>query len=269
MGQVKNLALGNLADFPSLAVPDASDPARYAHWPALLARAEVEGKYVIVCNGSYIFERAHFLHGFENTRMASFLEPELMRSFLRHLAQYLLDTIAYIKRHFAGRIHGYRGTDDWGTQSAPLVSPATFDGVFAPVYRELFAAIHVVGMDAWMHSCGRITPLLDAMIASGLDVVNIVQPNVLPIVALAPFRGRICFEVCADAQTTLPRRCPEALAAEIQAILDNCCAADGGVVEVKLDRMYFDGDSVPPENGEICHREYQERDPFRRLTAPT
>lgn len=264
MGQVRNRVLSDLAGYPDLVIPDASRPERYATWPEALDRAEREEKYVVVCNGPFIFERAHFLYGFENTLVDILTEPELMIGFLRRIAEYHLGTLDYIRKHFAGRIHGYRGTDDWGTQSATLVAPDVFRSVFTPIYRDLFAAIRAAGMDTWMHSCGQIVPLLDDWIKAGLQVVNLMQPNALPISALAPYRGRICFEICADAQNTLLSNDSGRLKAEIAEILKTCASPKGGLIEVKLDRMYYDGDGVSREFGELCHAEYRRLDPYRQ-----
>jgi len=264
MGQVKNVVLPDLADYRSVKVPDAADPRRYAHWEAVLERAEREGRYVVCCNGPFLVERAHFLHGFENTMVDVAAQPDLMRDFLRHIAGYHAETIRYISRRYAGRVHGYRGTDDWGTQTGPLVSPASFAAVFQPVYTELFDLVHEAGMDAWMHSCGQNLAVLPGLIEAGLDVVNLMQPNVFPIPRLAEFRGRVCFEVCADAQSTLPGGDRGRIAEEIRALLDACCTERGGLIEVKLDRMYFDADGVSPETGAFCHEEYRRRDPFAR-----
>ncbi len=264
MGQVKNIVLQNLSDWKTLAVPDAASPARYAGWKEILDRAEKEEKYAVVCNGPYLFERAHFLHGFENTLTDCLLEPELTAAFLRRLAEYHFRSIETIRKRFAGRVHGYRGTDDWGTQLAPLVSPEVFRRLFKPVYREIFSAIHEAGMDVWMHSCGQVTPLMDDFIEMGLDVINLMQPNVLPISALREFRGRLCFEVSADAQNTLLTGSPEDLKAEIGSLLGNCCAETGGLIEALLDRMYLEEIGVRPEYGSLCHEEYRRRDPFLR-----
>ena len=264
MGQVKNIVLENLEDYMSVVVPDAFDPKRYSGWDKILEQAELEGKYVVCCNGPVLFERAHFLHGFENTLMDIMAEPELMRAFLRRLGKYHLDTVAYINANFAGRIHGYRGTDDWGTQHSALISPEAFKDVFQPVYKEVFQAIHDAGMDAWMHSCGQIYDIIPLLIEAGLDVINLMQPNVFPIEKLAGLKGRICFEICADAQNTLLTGTPDELRKEINLIIENCCTQNGGLIEVKLDRMYFEGDGVRQEYGRISHEEYRQRDPFIR-----
>jgi len=262
MGQVKNIVLENLEDYAHIRLPNARDPHRYAQWEPALARAEREGKYVVVCNGSYLFERAHFLHGFENTLVAIATQPELAQQFVRHLAGYHLQTIDYITQHFAGRIHGYRGTDDWGTQTGPILAPAQFAQIFQPVYAEIFRAVHEAGMHAWMHSCGQILEILPHLIAAWVDVVNLMQPNVFPIPRLAQFKGTVCFEICADAQQSLPAGDKSAIASEIQALLAACCNDRGGLIEGQLDRMYYDGDGVAREIGPFCHYEYERWDPF-------
>jgi len=263
MGQVTNIVLEDIEDYASVAVPDAGDPKRYAAWEAVLDRAERERKYVVLCNGPYLFERAHFLHGFENTLMDILAEPEAVRAFLRHIARYHLDTIRYVEDHFQGRIHGYRGTDDWGTQSAAIISPKSFADVFQPVYDDIFRRVHEAGMDVWMHSCGRNLELIPLLIEAGVEVVNLMQPNLFPIPRLAELKGRICFEVCVDVQTTLPGGDREALAAEVQALLDACCAESGGLIVEYLDQTYEKTEGVSREIRDFCHEEYRRRDPFR------
>jgi hypothetical protein len=264
MGQVKHVVLPSLEDYGRVAVPNALDPRRYREWGPVLQRAEGEGRYVVLCNGSFLFERAHFLHGFTQTLMDTLEMPDVMRAFLRHLARYHLDTVRYIREHFPGRIHGYRGTDDWGTQTAPLVSPRTFREVFLPVYREVFEAIHAAGMDVWMHSCGQNFELIPALMEAGLDVINLNQPTIFPISRLKELRGRICFEMVGDMQKTLPGGDREEIRGEIKALLDACCAEDGGLIVLAMDEMFCDPNGISPEIGPFCRGEYQRLDPWRR-----
>jgi len=268
MGQVKNIVLPDLADYAQVAVPDALNPRRYAHWGPILDRAEREGKYVVLCNGPFLFERAHFLHGFTETLVDSMDQPERMQTFLRHLARYHLDTIRYVREHFHGRVHGYRGTDDWGTQTAPLVSPAVFNAVFKPVYAEIFGAVHAAGMDAWMHSCGQVLDLLDPLIEAGLDVANLLQPSIFPVPRLSAWRGRLCFEMVADMQSTLVRGDREELRREIAAIAEACCAPDGGLIVMKVDRMFTEADGIVPELAPFCEEVYRSLDPWTDKPAP-
>lgn len=264
MGQVKNIILDNLDDYLSVNVPDALNPERYFHWPEILERAKKEGKYVICCNGPFLFERAHFLHGFENTLMDIMTAPDAMKKFLQYIAKYHFDTIKYINDNFPGKVHGYRGTDDWGTQNSSLISPEVFAELFSPLYAEIFQKIHAAGMDTWMHSCGQILDIIPLLIDAKLDVINLMQPNVFPIKNLANFKGKICFEICADAQNSLLIGNEDTLSSEIQELLNSCCTDKGGYIEIKLDKMYFEGDGVDPEIGKFCHDEYRRLDPFTK-----
>ena len=263
MGQVKNTVLKDLDKYREVIVPDALNPKRYAHWEAILQRAEAEDKYVVCCNGSYVFERSHFLHGFEETLVDIMTEPEMMQSFLQHLADYHFKTIEYINKNFPGRIHGYRGTDDWGTQTSLLIPPNSFIEVFKPIYREIFSALHDAGMDSWMHLCGQVYDIISHLIDAGLDVINLMQPNVFPISRLADFKGKICFEVVADEQLTLPNGDKELLTKEIKELLNACCSELGGLVAVQLSTMHYDGDGITLETGEHCYNEYKRLDPFK------
>ena len=262
MGQVENIVLNKIEDFALLSLPNAKDPARYAGWENILEQAEKEHKYVVCCNGPYLLERAHFLHGFENMLIDIMLNPETAKAFLRYIAGYHLDTLRYIRDHFPGRIHGYRGTDDWGTQNAPLISPETFVRVFQPVYSEIFKSIHIAGMDTWMHSCGQNFSIIPHLIEAGLDVINLMQPALFPVLKLGELKGKICFEICADIQTTLLKNDKIAVSREIQEILDACCSEIGGLIEAKLDRMCYEGSGLSREIIEFCHEEYRKQDPF-------
>ncbi len=263
MGQTRNMVLDDLENLMALKIPDALAPSRYSGWVDVLRHAEEENKYVVCCNGPCLFERAHFLHGFENTLVDIMTRPEITIDFLRHIGRYHLDTIRYISDNFPGRIHGYRCTDDWGTQNSGMISPSLFRKIFQPVYRDIFDCAHKAGIDVWMHSCGQIYEIIPLLMEAGMDVINLMQPNIFPIENLSVFRGKLCFEMCADAQTTLVEGNKKILADEIQRLLDACCAENGGFIEVKLDRMYYEGDNIAEETGEFCHREYRLRDPFR------
>lgn len=262
MGQVKNIVLEDINDWQQIRIPDALNPERYKEWPEILDRAEKEEKYVVCCNGPFLFERAHFLHGFEATLMDTAIEQEMLEKYLRHLSTYHLKTIQFIEENFKGRIHGYRGTDDWGTQTTSFISPAVFTELFQPIYAVIFDTIHNADMDAWMHSCGQIFDIISLLIDAGLDCINLMQPNVFPIPRLREFRGKVCFEVSGDAQNTLVDGDKEKISSEVQQLLDACCTDMGGLIEVTLDTMYYEGDQVDRETGRFLHNEYRRLDPF-------
>lgn len=207
--------------------PDGLDPARYTHLDAQLAAAG--DRYVVFCNGTCQFERAHMLRGFARFLEDLYDDPEGVDALLDAVIQYQLDSVAYLAAHFRGRIHGYRVTDDWGTQLGPMIHPELFRAHFLPRYRRLFAAVHAAGMHVWLHSCGRHEALLEQLIDAGLDVANLMQPSIFDIPAFgARFAGRVAFEAAGDAQTTLVAGDPAAIRAEAQALLRYWTTPRGG-----------------------------------------
>ena len=111
------------------------------------------------------------------------------------------------------RLDVYNFYDDFGTQSAPLVSPGLFRDFFAPRYRRIIDAIKAAsGCRIFFHSCGAVRALIPDMIAMGVDCLNPVQPGLPgmePASLAAEFGDRIVFWGGAvNAQTTLEAGTP-------------------------------------------------------------
>jgi len=67
--------------------------------------------------------------------------------------------------------------DDWGTQASLMASPAVYDELFRPYYRQLNDLVHELapGVKTFLHSCGAIYDLIGAVADSGFDILNPVQ----------------------------------------------------------------------------------------------
>ena len=124
------------------------------------------------------------------------------------------------------------GADDWGTQQNLIASPRTFRRLFQPYYRRLNDEIHSIapGVKSFLHSCGAIYDILEAIIDSGFDVLNPVQ---WPAGGHSynewkeKTRGRIAlWGGAVNAQATLALGTPEEIAQEAKEVVT--CLADGG-----------------------------------------
>ena len=62
--------------------------------------------------------------------------------------------------------------DDWGSQQSPLISPAIWEQLFMPMYRDYIDIAHKHGKKIFMHSDGNILSILPKLIDLGLDAVN-------------------------------------------------------------------------------------------------
>ena len=65
---------------------------------------------------------------------------------------------------------------DYGFNSGPFMSPATFKRVYFPALQHICQAAHDLGLFLICHSCGNLRMLLPLMIEAGIDVYQAIQP---------------------------------------------------------------------------------------------
>ncbi len=69
------------------------------------------------------------------------------------------------------------GGSDWGSQLTTFAPPEVFRTLFLPYYRRANDAAHRLapGLKTFLHSCGAIYDVIDAIVESGFDILNPVQ----------------------------------------------------------------------------------------------
>ncbi|MBI4623606.1 MAG: methyltransferase [Verrucomicrobia bacterium] len=120
---------------------------------------------------------------------------------------------------------------DFGTQTSQFCSPATFDELFAPYYRQVNDWVHRhTAWKTFKHSCGAVRPLIDRFIAAGFDILNPVQcsaKDMDPVGLKADFGDRIVFwGGGVDTQHMLPFGTPAAVRTQVTERL--CAFSPGG-----------------------------------------
>jgi len=168
---------------------------------------------------------------------------------MRKMEQFLMDIIT--DRAFAedlmGRIekilaamirrYGEIGADavmfaeDWGCQDRLLVHPNQWSEVFAPAFHRLCAVARESGVAVFMHSCGYITDIIEELIQAGVHVVQMDQPELMGIDALAErFGGRMTFWCPVDIQRTLQTKDAEKIAASAERMIEKFGGHGGGFI---------------------------------------
>jgi uroporphyrinogen decarboxylase len=205
MGQVVNIPIDDWDNINDYNWPDPKAEGRFDGLEEALNDAEEKGLYVQLNSPQCIFERMHFLRGFEDTLMDCMCEPELIEEMAKNLANYQIGIIEEAARLGKGRIHCYDTTDDWGTQSNLMIPPEVFREIFKPQYKRVFDKAHECGMDVRLHTDGKINSILPDFIELGVDILNIHQPRLVGIDEVSEIaQGKICFEAAIDIQSTLP-----------------------------------------------------------------
>ncbi len=206
-GQAVEHPLDDWAKFDGFVAPDPmrfSDRGTY-DWPkfhAEMKRRRERGELTVASlPHGYFLMRLWYLRGFENLMVDFALgEPRL-----HELCRMLVERNNAIVREF---IHA--GVDvvhfgeDIGTQTASIVSPATFRTWIVPAYQRMMSPVKNAGIIVDTHSDGYIIELVDDLIACGCDVLNPQDLcNGIDNIGRT-MKGRVCIKLDVDRQKVVP-----------------------------------------------------------------
>lgn len=147
-------------------------------WEAVAAKdtQRIDRNNVTIFMGFYngIFERIHFLMGFEETMMALMEEPEAVAELANAIADFYVELVDKIGQYYKPEY--FTLLDDYTHKTGSFMSPATFDEVFAPALKKVVDAVTRNGMKYIQHCCGREELLLDNFYNIGIRRVDPCQP---------------------------------------------------------------------------------------------
>jgi uroporphyrinogen decarboxylase len=196
-------------------------------WSAADRARGTDDRFVLAGTSIRPFERMQFLRGTENLFMdlASGDGRALKLRSLVH--EFFLEELS----HWVQRdVDGISFADDWGTQSALLVSPAMWRELFKPLYREYAAMIRGRGKFVFFHSDGMIADIIPDLIEIGVSALNS-QLFCMDIEELGRrFRGRITFWGEIDRQRVLPFGTPDDVRAAVRRVRAAFDDGSGGVI---------------------------------------
>jgi uroporphyrinogen decarboxylase len=74
----------------------------------------------------------------------------------------------------------FRFGDDLGFQSSVLIQPSEIIGKIIPQYKRVIQRVKSTGKPFLLHSCGAIAPVMDELIAAGIDAKHSNEDNIAP-----------------------------------------------------------------------------------------
>jgi uroporphyrinogen decarboxylase len=131
-----------------------------------------------------------------------------------------------------GRIDFVLCGDDFGTQRGLLISPRSFDRLFAGKKKELFDLVHSFGARVSHHCCGSSRALFPRFITCGMDAVQTIQvraEGMDPYSLKEEFRGRIALHGAVDVQGWLQKATRREIEEEVNRLMD-VVGAGGGYI---------------------------------------
>ena len=225
IGEVKQPRLADWHDLASYDVP--WELLREADLSAVNSRCAATDLYVRAGTEVRPFERMQFLRGTENVLVdIAYGAPELLR--LRDMLHEFY--CAELEAWAATDVDGIAFMDDWGSQTALLISPAAWRELFLPLYRDYTQIIHAAGKHAFLHCDGSITEIVPDLVEIGVDVLN-AQLFCMEVEEIGRRHGgHICFWGEIDRQKILPFGSEEDVRAAVRQLRSAVETASGGAI---------------------------------------
>jgi len=226
MGQPKRTIVEDYCDLKQLQVPPADDPDRFSHVQE--TQDKYNERYYIASLVLTGFTVMTFLRGFANTLQDFYIN--------RDKVERLADTVFGFEEEIIRKLpgHGFDAVafyDDWGTQSNLFISPSLWREFFKPRYRKQFELAHKHGLDVYFHSCGYIYDIIPDLIDTGVDLLNLGQPNLYDIKELGrEFGGKTCFVCPVSYQTTAITGTKEDIYMEADNLIRHLGCFRGGLI---------------------------------------
>jgi len=200
---------------------------------------EEASRHLVFRGGASIFERLHDLQPMDQVLADLAAGDADMLAFLDRMTEYWLEDIHYWLEAGAEVISF---GDDWGTQTAQIVSTDMFRRLFKPRYARLMAPVKKADRRVFFHTCGYLGDLLYELFDLGVDGLW-PQINLYDEEALAQqCRGRgVAMYIHPDRQRLVPLGTPAQIDARIAEYAERYRRLGGGgifYVEIENDAPF-------------------------------
>ena len=170
------------------------------------------------------------LRGYENLMFDMADEEPLLDELIEQLTDFNLTLVSRFIN--SGCCVSMAYPEDLGMQIGPMLSPDHFRRYIKPAYQKLMKPAVELGIPIHMHSDGDIRDLVDDIIDSGVEVINL-QDLVNGIDWIADrFRGKVCVDLDIDRQLITPYGTPAQIDALIREEVEKIGTPQGGLTMV-------------------------------------
>jgi uroporphyrinogen decarboxylase len=130
--------------------------------------------------GFGVFEISEDLVGFEYLAYMQADDPELFAELYRRVGDLMVRIWSDFLKDYADAFAVCRMGDDLGFKSSTLVSPETIRAHVLPQYRRILDLVNAAGRPFLWHSCGKIFPVMDDVIALGIHAKHSNEDTICP-----------------------------------------------------------------------------------------
>lgn len=120
-----------------------------------------------------LFERLHFLMGFEDALCAIMDEPEAVSELVSAIADKKIEFVKKAAIYYKPDYFTF--LDDYAHKTGLFMSKDIFRSIFKPHLKRIVDAVHENGMIFKMHCCGKMEDLMDDFLEIGITAFDPVQ----------------------------------------------------------------------------------------------
>ena len=159
------------SDLDGYQAPDPDNAHRFQSLE--LAVKRFKGKKCIVFLGHEAFEFSHYLRGMDNLLMDYVINPALAHRLARIVMDYKKRVLARAADIGADVLCT---GDDYAHRMAPIMSPTHFREFLLPYLQEAVNVAKEKGVPFIKHTDGNLWPILDDIVATGIDCLDPLEP---------------------------------------------------------------------------------------------
>jgi len=202
-------------------------------WSAIgekIRTATAEGKHGVgSLEHGHAFLRLSYLRGYEQLLFDMADRDKRLWQLIEMVEEFSIGII----QHYVGLgVAMMRYPEDLGMQRGPMLSPENFRTYIKPVYERLTAPAQKAGCLVHMHSDGDIRELVDDLVVSGVDALNL-QDLVNGIDWIASkLKGRVCIDLDIDRQQITRFGSPEQIDNLIRREVEKLGSPEGGLMMI-------------------------------------
>jgi len=195
-----------------------------------ILRAKAERKH---CSGSlehgHAFLRLSYLRGYEKLLFDMADKDQRLWRLIDMVETF---SMGIVQRYVDLGVAMMRYPEDLGMQLGPMLSPEHFRTYIKPIYEHLMAPAHKAGCLVHIHSDGNVRDLVDDLVVSGVDALNL-QDLVNDIDWIASnLKGRVCIDLDIDRQQITRFGSPKQIDDLIRQEVEKLGSPEGGLMMI-------------------------------------
>ncbi|MFA6505456.1 MAG: uroporphyrinogen decarboxylase family protein [Treponemataceae bacterium] len=169
-----------------------------------------------------LFERSHYLMGFEDALCAYMDDPDTMRELVGAIADWKIGQIEQILKHLRPDVIHFH--DDWGDKSNVFLPPAIWREVIKPHHKRIVDCVKAGGALFMHHSDSVCGPIVEDMAEIGIDIWQGVIPQDDIAGIQKKLGGRMALIGGIDAQIIdMPEADEAVIRSEVRRCIDDYC----------------------------------------------